>query len=100
MPTYQVRPAIAKDAKAIAEIQVATWQAAYADLMPADFLSAMSVDKSFKLWREAIEYSEPQVLVATSDDVLAGFVGFDRSRDGLGHPGTGAGPLPFKRTRT
>jgi ribosomal protein S18 acetylase RimI-like enzyme len=81
MPSYQVRPATAKDAKAVAEIHVATWQAAYVDLMPADFLTSITVEKRLKLWREAIEYSEPQVLVATSDDVVIGFTGFDRSRD-------------------
>ncbi|HEX5698275.1 MAG TPA: GNAT family N-acetyltransferase [Rhodoferax sp.] len=32
-------------------------------------------------WREAIEYSEPQVLVAVQKSTVVGFVGFDRSRD-------------------
>ena len=81
MSSYSVRPAVARDAKAIAEIHVATWQAAYKDLMPEDYLAKMTVDKRQAYWREAIEYSEPQVLVATDGDQLVGFVGFDRSRD-------------------
>ena len=81
MPSYLVRPASARDAKAIAEIHVATWQAAYQDLMPEDYLKSMTVDKRQAYWREAIEYSEPQLLVATEDDKVVGFVGFDRSRD-------------------
>lgn len=81
MPSYSVRPASARDAKAIAEIHVATWQAAYQDLMPEDYLKTMTVDKRQAYWREAIEYSEPQLLVATEDDKVVGFVGFDRSRD-------------------
>lgn len=81
MHSYAVRPATARDAKAIAEIHVATWQAAYADLMPADHLKAMTLDKRLAYWREAIEFSEPQLLVATDGDSVAGFVGFDRSRD-------------------
>lgn len=81
MSSYSVRPAVAHDAKAIAEIHVATWQAAYKDLMPEDYLDSMTVEKRQAYWREAIEYSEPQVLVATDGDQLVGFVGFDRSRD-------------------
>ena len=81
MSSYTVRPATARDAKAIAEIHVATWQAAYQDLMPADYLKTMTVEKRLAYWREAIEFSEPQLLVATDGDKVAGFVGFDRSRD-------------------
>lgn len=81
MSSYSVRPASARDAKAIAEIHVATWQAAYQDLMPEDYLKTMTVEKRQAYWREAIEYSEPQLLVATDADKVVGFVGFDRSRD-------------------
>ncbi len=81
MSSYSVRPAIARDAKAIAEIHVATWQAAYKDLMPEDYLNTMTLEKRQAYWKEAIEYSEPQLLVATDGDQLVGFVGYDRSRD-------------------
>ena len=81
MSSYAVRPASARDAKAIAEIHVATWQATYKDLMPDDYLKSMTIDKRQAYWREAIEYSEPQLLVATDNDKVVGFVGFDRSRD-------------------
>lgn len=81
MSSYAVRPASARDAKAIAEIHVATWQATYKDLMPDDYLKSMTLDKRQAYWREAIEYSEPQLLVATENDKVVGFVGFDRSRD-------------------
>ena len=82
--TYSVRPATARDVKAIADIHVATWKAAYSDLMPDDFLKAMTPEKRLAFWKEAIEYSEPQTLVAVADNLVVGFVGFDRSRD----PGT------------
>ncbi|MDB5869133.1 MAG: GCN5-related N-acetyltransferase [Polaromonas sp.] len=81
MSSYFVRPAIARDAKAIAEIHVATWHAAYKDLMPEDHLNKMTVEKRQAYWREAIEYSEPQLLVATDGEQVVGFVGYDRSRD-------------------
>ena len=81
MPSYSVRPAIARDAKAIAEIHVATWQAAYQDLMPDDYLKKMTLEKRQAYWSEAIEYSEPQLLVAAEGEKIVGFVGYDRSRD-------------------
>lgn len=81
MSSYSVRPASARDAKAIADIHVATWQAAYQDLMPPDHVQKMTVEKRLAYWRDAIEYSEPQVLVACQGDQVVGFVGFDRSRD-------------------
>jgi ribosomal protein S18 acetylase RimI-like enzyme len=81
MPSYTVRPAAPRDAKAIAEIHVATWQAAYQGLIPDDFLKAMTVEKRLGYWREAIEFSDPQILVALDADKVIGFVGFDRSRD-------------------
>lgn len=81
MSSYSVRPAAPRDAKAIAEIHVASWQTAYKDLMPEEDLKNLSVEKRQAFWREAIEYSEPQLLVATEAEELVGFVGFDRSRD-------------------
>ena len=81
MPSYTVRPAAPRDARAIAEIHVATWQAAYQGVIPDDFLKAMTIEKRLGYWREAIEYSDPQILVATDADKVIGFVGFDRSRD-------------------
>lgn len=81
MSSYSVRHATPRDAKAIADIHVATWQAAYKDLMPEEYLSKISIEKRLAYWREAIEFSEPQLLVATDGDEIVGFVGFDRSRD-------------------
>ena len=81
MSSYSVRPATAHDAKAIAQIHVTTWEAAYKDLIPEDYLSKMTLEKRLAYWSEAIEYSEPQLLVATEGDNIVGFVGYDRSRD-------------------
>jgi ribosomal protein S18 acetylase RimI-like enzyme len=81
MSSYLIRPAAPKDAKAIAEVHVATFQAAYEALMPLEYLQTLTQEKRLAYWREAIEYSEPQLLVATLADKVVGFVGFDRSRD-------------------
>lgn len=87
MSSIQVRPATLRDAKAIAEIHVAAWQDAYKDLLPAATLDGISVQKRQAFWREAIDYAEPQVLVAHLDNQIMGFAGFDRSRD-KGTPAT------------
>ncbi len=87
MSSYEVRPATARDAKAVALVHVAAWQAAYQGIMPAEDLAALSVAKREALWKEAIEYAEPQLLVATQGGAVVGFVGFDRSRD-KGTPAT------------
>ena len=81
MSLYAIKPASLRDAKAIAELHVAAWQHAYADLLAPEDLATLSVDKRLAMWREAIEYGEPQVLVAVQGETVVGFVGFDRSRD-------------------
>jgi ribosomal protein S18 acetylase RimI-like enzyme len=89
MSRYPVRHASVKDAKAIAEIHVAAWQAAFKGLVPDEQLAAMSVDKRQAFWREAITLAEPQVMVATDAERVVGFVAFDRSRDKGTPPTTG-----------
>jgi GNAT superfamily N-acetyltransferase len=84
---YQVRPATLRDAKTVAEIHVASWQASYKGIVPDEHLRTLSVEKRQAFWREAIEFCEPQLLVATEGNQIVGFVGFDRSRD-KGTPST------------
>lgn len=87
MSSFSVRPATVRDAKAIARIHVTTAQAVYRDLWFPDTLAGPSLEERQAHWREAIEYSEPQVQVALAGDEMVGFVGFDRSRD-KGTPST------------
>ena len=84
---FEVRPATVRDAKAIAEIHASSRQAAFKGLVPGEQMPTISVEKSQAYWRDAIEYSEPQVLVALDGATVVGFVGFDRSRD-KGTPNT------------
>jgi ribosomal protein S18 acetylase RimI-like enzyme len=76
-----VRPAKMSDAKAIAEIHVEAWAAAYAGIIPEDHLKSMTLAKREALWLDAIKYAEPHVWVALDANAIVGFVGFDRSRD-------------------
>ncbi|HEY2256262.1 MAG TPA: GNAT family N-acetyltransferase [Variovorax sp.] len=81
MSDYEVRPAAMGDAKAIAEVHAAAAKAAYQGILPDDQLRALAPGTREAKWREAIEFSEPQVQVAVLDGEIVGFVGFDRSRD-------------------
>src|ERR1700754_3870356 len=81
MSDYEVRPAVMGDAKAIAEVHAITAKAAYEGILPEDQLRALAPATREAKWREAIEFSEPQVHVAVLGDEIVGFVGFDRSRD-------------------
>ncbi len=68
MSSHEVRPATPRDAPAIAQLQARV---------------------SVAWWREAIEFCEPQVMVALDAGRVIGFVGFDRSRDKGTPPATG-----------
>jgi len=84
MSSYTIRPATAKDAKRITDIHARVSDEIYEALLPADAFKPQSLIEGLAFWRDAIEYAEPQVLVAVEGDTIIGFVGFDRSRD----PGT------------
>ena len=79
--TIQVRPATLRDAKQIAELHNATVREAFKSIAIDTPMAVVPLEKRQAYWREAIEYSEPQVHVATDGDKIIGFVGFDRSRD-------------------
>jgi ribosomal protein S18 acetylase RimI-like enzyme len=81
MSDYQVRPAEMSDSRAVAEVHAAAARAAYEGLLPEEQLKALAPATREAKWREAIEFSEPQVHVAELDGQVVGFVGFDRSRD-------------------
>ncbi|RZI80463.1 MAG: GNAT family N-acetyltransferase, partial [Rubrivivax sp.] len=87
MSRYQVRPAIPRDAMAIADIYASAVQAAYKGLVPDEQLGALSASKRQGFWREAIEMGEPQIQVVAEGEQVVGFVGYDRSRD-KGTPST------------
>ena len=76
-----VRPARATDAADLARIQMASWQAGYADLVPAPVLAELTSAQAAKRWHdqwEAAVTSPPtsrhRVLVAVErgDDRTAG----------------------------
>ena len=80
-PVFPVRTATLREAKIITDIHAAASSVALKNLVSADGLKALSAGRGMAYWRDAIEYGEPQVHVATEGDQVVGFVGFDRSRD-------------------
>lgn len=81
MSSYEVRPAVMRDAQAIVDIHAAATQAAYAGIVPEDQLNVQPVAKRLANWRDAIEFGDPQVQLALHDGEPVGFVAYDRSRD-------------------
>lgn len=85
----RIEPATAGDARAIAQIHVDAWRAAYVGIMPDDHLALLSVDEREAMWREAIAAGEPELLVAHRDDRVIGWVSFGASRGKDARPEVG-----------
>jgi hypothetical protein len=62
------------DARAVAEVHVRSWQAAYRGLLPQDYLDGLdlTLDKREAYWREAIIQGGPGLLVAEVDGAVVG----------------------------
>jgi len=87
-----VKPAVEGDARAIAEISVATWRAAFRGAMPDAILDELSVDKREAGFRKILSPSAnpPEcTAVASEDGKIVGFIVFGASRDEDAPVGTG-----------
>jgi ribosomal protein S18 acetylase RimI-like enzyme len=76
-----IRPAETSDARSIAEIRVRSWQAAYRELLPQEYLASLSVDNRPSFLPAALASGEPTVLVAVEEGAVVGFSVFGRCRD-------------------
>jgi ribosomal protein S18 acetylase RimI-like enzyme len=76
-----IAPARPEDARAIAEVHVASWRQAYADQLPPAYLASLSVSDRETMWRELLQAGRAQVLVARADESIAGFAAFGACRD-------------------
>jgi GNAT superfamily N-acetyltransferase len=82
-----IRLATVDDADAIAAVHVRTWQAAYAGVLPASFLSSLDVRRRAKRWRASLTDEQPPAATFVAlDDGVVGFVsvGPDRADAGCG----------------
>jgi GNAT superfamily N-acetyltransferase len=87
-----VKPAVEGDARAIAEISVATWRAAFRGAMPDAVLDGLSVDEREAGFRKILSSTATppaRTAVAWEDGEIAGFVVFGASRDEDAPAGTG-----------
>jgi ribosomal protein S18 acetylase RimI-like enzyme len=86
---FVIRPATVDDAYPLARLHVATWQSAYAEIVPDDALEALDVDQWAQ--RKERQLSEPgqftTLLAETlpeTDAEIAGFTTFGPYREGSG----------------
>jgi GNAT superfamily N-acetyltransferase len=75
-----VRNATADDARAIAEIHVASWQEGYRGQLPESYLTSLSADARETRWAQALR-DGAAVLLAEHAGKPLGFVAFGPSRD-------------------
>jgi GNAT superfamily N-acetyltransferase len=84
MADVSVRAARPDDVAEIARIQLDTWRAAYAQIVPAAVLGSLSAEIAQDAWRQAVTAPpSPQhrVLVAQERDLRVGFVAFGPADD-------------------
>lgn len=86
-----IRIAQPEDAAAIARVHIRSWQLAYRDLLPEEFLLSLDATLARRtgFWRESIEKGAA-VLVAVVDADVAGWIAFGPSRDDDAQPGVSA----------
>lgn len=80
--SLRIRPAQQDDAAAIARIHVAAWQAAYAGIIDAAYLAALSTAPRETYWAQAIAQGRPGLLLAQDGNgAVAGWIAFGDCRD-------------------
>lgn len=83
-PNLLIRPATQDDARGIAEVHVASWKAAYTQLLPNEKLAQLDVDHRERRWRDILDGAEAAELrawVAIVNDATVGFVVTQPSMD-------------------
>jgi GNAT superfamily N-acetyltransferase len=71
----EIRPATRADARAIAEVHVASWRWAYRDLLPGAVLDGLSVDRREEMWRSVLAALDERTvaLLALDGGTVIGF---------------------------
>jgi ribosomal protein S18 acetylase RimI-like enzyme len=77
-----VRDARPDEARAIAEVHVVSWRAAYRGLLPAEVLDGLSVDGRERMWAGILRDAAPRraVLVVAEEAKVLGFAALGPSR--------------------
>jgi hypothetical protein len=77
----EIQAATSEDCRAIAEVQVDSWQHAYRGILPEQYLASLSVAEREAMWRRMVERQPSHLLVARAAGQVVGFVAFGASRD-------------------
>ena len=88
-----IRPATSDDALHIAQVDVSSWQGAYAGLLPAEYLADLDPATRVRHWESVLgsvrgSRSEGRVLLAEQNGHTLGFASFGPSADEDADPGT------------
>jgi GNAT superfamily N-acetyltransferase len=76
-----VRTACIDDVPDIASIHVRSWRAAYASILPAEYLNGLSVARRTEVWTRVIEQGKPNLILAVKGSSALGFAAWGASRD-------------------
>ena len=76
-----IRHAVPEDARAVAEIHVDAWQAAYSAIMPAAFLASLTVASRQAFWAQFLAEKQGDLLVAMAGDRMLGWINIGPCRD-------------------
>lgn len=78
-----IRKGLPSDAKAIAQVHISSWQDAYRDLMPAEYLLSLgaSLPQRESYWIRSIESGESNVVVAELNNEVVGWISVGVCRD-------------------
>ena len=78
-----IRKGLPSDAKAIAQVHISSWQDAYRDLMPAQYLLSLgaSLPQRESYWIRSIESGESNVFVAELNNEVVGWISVGVCRD-------------------
>ena len=76
----EIRPAGVEDAPGIAEVHVASWRWAYAEVLPPAMLDGLRVEDRERMWRDFIPRGG--VLVADDESRVVGFASVGPVADG------------------
>lgn len=80
--TIHVRAARKTDAAAITQINIAAWRAAYAGVMPTDFLTSMSYEDKLNNWHHALtDPGHGRYRVCEFNQEVCGFAVYGPARD-------------------
>lgn len=76
-----IRKATLSDARDIAKVQVDSWRTTYKDIVPANYLSQMSVEEREKVWHDMLPNHDVFVAETTNGEIV-GFASGGKERSG------------------